>query len=230
VQQTVWRVALTEDLTAAFAEIPTLYIADGHHRIESAKLAREILREKNPNHTGAEDYNFVVAGMFPAEDLQILAYNRVVKDLNNLSEVEFFEKVGKNFTVTQTTEKIPHNHGEFCMYMDGNWYKLKFAVDFAEELNAIENLDVSILQNYLLEPILGIKDARTDTRIGFVGGARGVSELVKFVDEGVARIAFSMFPTTMNDLFAVSDMNEIMPPKSTWFEPKLRDGLLVHLI
>jgi uncharacterized protein (DUF1015 family) len=230
VQQTVWRMALTEDLTAAFSEVPTLYIADGHHRIESAKLARDILRQKNPNHTGAEDYNFVVAGMFPAEDLQILAYNRVVKDLNNLSEEEFFNKVGKNFTVTQTTEKIPRNHGEFCMYMNGNWYKLKFAVDFDAEPNAIENLDVSILQNYLLEPILGIHDARTDTRIGFVGGARGVAELIKIVDEGTAKIAFSMFPTTMSDLFAVSDINEIMPPKSTWFEPKLKDGLLVHLI
>ena len=230
VQQTIWRVALTEDLTTAFAEVPTLYIADGHHRIESAKLARDILREKNPNHMGAEDYNFVVAGMFPAEDLQILAYNRVVKDLNNLSEEEFFNKVGKNFTVTQTTEKIPRNHGEFCMYMNGNWYKLKFAVDFVQELNAIENLDVSILQNYLLKPVLGINDARTDTRIGFVGGARGVGELVKIVDEETAKIAFSMFPTTMSDLFAVSDMNEIMPPKSTWFEPKLKDGLLVHLI
>ena len=230
VQQTVWRVALTEDLTAAFAEIPTLYIADGHHRIESAKLARDILRGKNPAHTGAEDYNFVVAGMFPAEDLQILAYNRIVKDLNGLSEEEFFNQVGKNFTVTQTTEKVPRNHGEFCMYMNGNWYKLKFAVDFAQEPNAIENLDVSILQNYLLAPVLGINDARTDTRIGFVGGARGAGELEKIVDEEAAKIAFSMFPTTMGDLFAVSDMDEIMPPKSTWFEPKLKDGLLVHLI
>ena len=230
VQQTVWRVALTEDLTKAFAEVPTLYIADGHHRIESAKLARDILRRRNPNHTGAEDYNFVVAGIFPAEDLQILPYNRVIKDLNGLSEEEFFNKVGKNFTVTRTTEKVPHKHGEFCMYINGDWYKLKFAIDFARKPNAIENLDVSILQNYLLAPVLGINDARTDTRIGFVGGARGVAELEKIVDEGSAKIAFSMFPTTMSDLFAVSDMNEIMPPKSTWFEPKLKDGLLVHLI
>ncbi len=230
VQQMVWRVALTEDLTAAFAEVPTLYIADGHHRIESAKLARNILREKNPNHTGAEDYNFVVAGMFPAEDLQILAYNRVVKDLNDLSEEKFLEKVGKNFAVTQTDEKVPSNHGEFCMYMNDNWYKLEFSVDFAQEPNAIENLDVSILQNYLLAPVLGINDARTDKRIGFVGGARGTDELEKFVNDGTAKIAFSMFPTTMDDLFAVSDMNEIMPPKSTWFEPKLKDGLLIHLI
>jgi uncharacterized protein (DUF1015 family) len=230
VQQTVWRVALTGDLTTAFAEVPTLYIADGHHRIESAKLARDILRERNSNHTGAEDYNFVVAGMFPAEDLQILAYNRVVKDLNNLSEEEFLEKIGENFLVSRTTEKIPRNHGELCMYMNGNWYKLKFAAGFAQAPNAIENLDVSILQNYLLAPVLGIRDARTDTRIGFVGGARGVAELEKTVDEEAAKIAFSMFPTTMSDLFAVSDMDEIMPPKSTWFEPKLKDGLLIHLI
>ena len=230
VQQTVWRVALTEDLTEAFAEVPTLYIADGHHRIESAKLARDILRERNPNHTGAEDYNFVVAGMFPAEDLQILAYNRIVKDLNGLSEKEFLEKIAKNFAVTETSEKVPASHGEFCMFMDGKWYKLKFSVEFAQTPNAIENLDVSILQNYLLAPILGIKDARTDKRIGFVGGARGTAELEKFVDDGTAKIAFSMFPTTMDDLFAVSDIDEIMPPKSTWFEPKLKDGLLVNLI
>lgn len=230
VRQTVWRVALTEDLTAAFAEVPALYIADGHHRIESAKLARNILRQKNPNHTGAEDYNFVVAGIFPAEDLQILAYNRIVKDLNGLSEKNFLEKIGENFVVTETGEKVPANHGEFCMFMGGKWYKLEFAVESAQEPNAIENLDVSILQNYLLAPILGIEDARTDKRIGFVGGARGTDELEKFVDDGAAKIAFSMFPTTMGDLFAVSDMDEIMPPKSTWFEPKLKDGLLVNLI
>lgn len=230
VQQTVWRVALTEDLTEAFADVPTLYIADGHHRIESANLARNILREQNPNHTGAEDYNFVVAGIFPAEDLQILAYNRVVKDLNDLSEEEFFRRIGETFTVTRTNEKVPPRHGEICMYLNGNWYKLKLAVGFSQVPNAIENLDVSILQNYLLAPILGINDPRTDTRIGFIGGVRGINELEKTVDDGAAKIAFSLFATTMNDLFTVSDMNEIMPPKSTWFDPKLKDGLLIHTI
>ncbi|MGI8641340.1 MAG: DUF1015 domain-containing protein [Pyrinomonadaceae bacterium] len=230
VKQTVWRVALTDDFVAAFAEVPSLYIADGHHRIESANLAQKILRDKNPEHTGAEDYNFVVAGMFPAEDLRILAYNRVIKDLNSLSEEELFAQVRENFVVTPTEEKVPQNHGEFCLYMDGKWYKLKFAVNYIAEPDAIERLDVSILQNYLLKPILGIEDARTDKRIGFVGGARGTDELEKFVDDGTAKLAFSLFPTTMEDLFAVSDMNEIMPPKSTWFEPKLRDGLLIHLI
>jgi uncharacterized protein (DUF1015 family) len=230
VKQTVWRVALTEDFVSAFAEVSLLYIADGHHRIESAKLARTILREKNPEHTGAEDYNFVVAGMFPAEDLQIMPYNRVIKDLNGLSEEEFFDKARENFVITPTKEKIPQNHGEVCMYLNGKWHNLKFAVDYIDEPDAIERLDVSILQDYLLNPILGIDDARTNKRIGFVGGARGTDELEKFVNDGTAQLAFSLFPTTMNDLFAVSDINEIMPPKSTWFEPKLKDGLLIHLI
>jgi len=230
IKQTVWRVSLTDNLVAAFAEVPALYIADGHHRMESANLARKKLIEKNPEHTGAEDYNFVVAGMFPSEDLRILAYNRVVKDLNGLTTGEFFERVRENFIVAETVEKIPRNRGEFCLYLDGKWYKLKFAVDSVHESNVIESLDVSILQNYLLAPILGIDNPRTDKRIGFVGGARGTDELEKFVDEGTAKLAFSTFPTTMEDLFAVSDMDEIMPPKSTWFEPKLKDGLLVHLI
>lgn len=230
VQQTVWKISQPEDFIAAFEEIPALYVADGHHRIESAKLAREILREQNPNHTGAEDYNFVIAGIFPAEDLRIMAYNRVVMDLNGLTKDEFFDRVRENFTITETTEKTPANRGEFCLYMDKQWYKLNFAVDFVRAPDAIENLDVSILQNYLLAPILGIDDPRTNERVSFIGGARGTDELEKLVDEGAAKVAFSMFPTTMDDLFAVSDMNEIMPPKSTWFEPKLKDGLLIHTI
>ena len=231
VKQTVWRVANTEDLAAAFAEVPTIYIADGHHRMESANLARKKLIEQNAaQHSGAEDYNFVVAGIFPSEDLHILAYNRAVKDLNNLSAEEFYERASKNFIVTETSKKVPAERGEFCVYLNGKWSKLKFAAKSAEESNVIENLDVSILQNYILQPILDVDDPRTNERIVFVGGARGTAELEKMVDEGAAKIAFSLFPTTMEDLFAVSDMNEIMPPKSTWFEPKLRDGLLVHLI
>jgi len=230
VKQTVWRTTRTEDFVSGFAEVPALYIADGHHRLESALLAREIMREKNPHHTGAEDYNFVVAGMFPSKDLQILAYNRVVKDLNNLSEAEFFQKARRSFFITETSEKVPASKNEFCLYISAKWYKLKFAAERARALNMIERLDVSILQNFLLAPILGIEDPRTDQRIGFIGGARGTDELEKLVVEGTAKLAVSMFPTTMDDLFAVSDMDEIMPPKSTWFEPKLKDGLLVHLI
>jgi len=230
IKQIVWRVVLTDDFVEAFAEVPALYIADGHHRIESALNARKTLRDKNPNHTGAEGYNFVAAGMFPSEDLHILAYNRIVKDLNNLSESEFFEKLRANFTVAETEEKEPETHGEFCMYLGGKWYKLRFSAEFAGEPNVVERLDASILQQYLLAPILGIDDVRTNKRIDFVGGKRGTAELEKMVNEGTASVAFSMFPTTMDELFAVSEMNEIMPPKSTWFEPKLRDGLLVHLL
>ena len=172
VRQTVWRVALTEDLTEAFREVPALYIADGHHRAESANLARKKMIEKNTEHSGAENYNFVVAGIFPAEDLRILAYNRTVKDLNGLTKEEFLQKIGENFTVSETDEKNPGKRGEFCMYAGGKWYKLIFKNDFLRDLNPIERLDVSILQNYLLAPVLGIEDPRTSDRIGFVGGAR----------------------------------------------------------
>lgn len=228
--QRVWRAEHTDEWAAAFTEVEDLYIADGHHRAESARLAREKLRAENPAHTGDEDYNFVVAGMYPAEDLRILPYNRVIKDLNDQTEDEFFVRIQENFILTDTDEKEPQNHGEFCMYMSGKWYKLRFAVNYVREPDPIERLDVSILQNFLLEPVLGIGDARTDQRIGFVGGARGTAELERIIDEGIAKVAFSMFATTMDDLFAVSDMGEIMPPKSTWFEPKLKDGLLVHMI
>ena len=231
VRQTVWRVALTDDLSEAFAEVPAIYIADGHHRAESANLARKKLAAENPEHSGAEDYNFVVAGIFPSEDLRILAYNRVVKDLNGLTENGFLEKLNEKFAVAPTDVKEPKNRGEFCMYLGGKWYLLRFTdTNFLDRADAIEKLDVSILQNYLLTPVLGIGDPRTDDRIAFVGGARGAEELEKTVNEAAARVAFSLFPTTMDDLFAVSDLNEIMPPKSTWFEPKLKDGLLVHLI
>jgi uncharacterized protein (DUF1015 family) len=230
VQHTIWRIEAPADWVDAFREVPAIYIADGHHRAESANLARRTLRDRNPGHTGAEEYNFVVAGLFPAEDLRILAYNRVVKDLGGLSEDEFFARLRESFTVTETLEKAPQNHGEFCMYLGGRWYKLSYNIRYIRQPDPVERLDVSILQEALLGPILGIDDPRTNTRIGFVGGARGTDELEKCVDDGTAKVAFSMFPTTMDDLLAVSDMDEIMPPKSTWFEPKLKDGLIVHEI
>ncbi len=230
VRHTIWKVSQTGGWADAFTEVPALYIADGHHRAESAERARQYLREQNPDHTGEEDYNFVVAGMFPAEDLKILAYNRIVTDLGGVNEEVFLSKLSESFIIAETSQKEPESHGEICMYMGGTWRKLEFSVKFFREPDPIERLDVSILQDYILRPILGIDDPRTDRRIGFVGGKRGTGELEKLVDEGSAKIAFSLFPTTMDDLLAVSDTGEIMPPKSTWFEPKLKDGLLVHLI
>jgi uncharacterized protein (DUF1015 family) len=229
IRHTVWRIAETAPWINAFMEVPRLYIADGHHRAESALQARDMLRQGRPQDSVA-DYDYVVAGIFPAEDLRILPYNRVVKDFAGLSEDEFLARLAENFIVTDTTEKKPESHGEICMYTKGKWRHLRFAVQYFRQPDPIEALDVSILQNFVLDPVLGIKDPRTDDRIGFVGGARGTAELERLVDEGVAVAAFSLYPTTMDDLFAVSDMGEIMPPKSTWFEPKLKDGLLVHMI
>ena len=230
VRQTVWKLERTDELTKAFFEVPALYVADGHHRLESARLAREELRAANASHTGNEEYNFVLAGVFPAQDLKILAYNRIVHDLNDLTTVEFFERVRENFVVTEDGKRVPENHREMCVYLDDKWSTLRFAVDYIRQPDPIEELDVSILQNYILGPILGISDPTTNERIEFVGGIRGVEELERQVEDGSARVAFSLFPTTMEDLLAVSDAGEIMPPKSTWFEPKLKDGLFVHVI
>lgn len=230
VSQTVWRVTDTDALEAAFAPIPSLYVADGHHRAESASLARNMLREANPDHSGSESYNYVMAGVFPAEDLSIMPYNRAVKDLNGKSKDEFLRALNDKFVVNRTSEKKPEQHGTVCMYLDGEWYSLRYNVENFREPDPIERLDVSILQQNLLAPILGIDDPRTNDRISFVGGIRGTSELERLVDSGEYAVAFSMFPTSMEELFAVSDIGEIMPPKSTWFEPKLKDGLFVHRI
>lgn len=234
VRHTVWRSVETDAITEAFAEVPALYVADGHHRLESAAHARNELRGMDGNNINETDaaanYNYVMAGLFPAEDLQILAYNRTVRDINGLSPEEFLEGISQNFVVTKTGDRKPQDHGEICMYFAGDWYDLRFAVNYFHEPDPIERLDVTILQKYLLEPVLGIHDPRTNERIGFVGGGRGIEELERQVDIGEAAVAFSLYPTTMEDLLAVSDMGEIMPPKSTWFEPKLNDGLFVHLI
>jgi len=231
VQQTVWKIDDPAELVRAFTEVGSLYVADGHHRLESASLARRELRDANPAHTGQEEYNFVLAGIFPAEELEILAYNRAVHDLNGLSIQEFLERVRENFVVTDGDgDRIPADPGEIQMYLDGKWYTLRFAVNYVRAPDPIERLEVSILQNYILGPILGITDPTTDERLEFIGGIRGSDELERIVDEGKARVAFSLYPTTMYDLLAVSDTGEIMPPKSTWFEPKLKDGLFIHLI
>lgn len=230
IRQTVWRVGVGAEIIKAFAGVPALYIADGHHRAESALLTRNLFRDQNPHHTGEEDYNFFLSCMFPAEDLKILAYNRAVRTLNGLSEDEFLAKLGESFIFTASDRRQPRYHGEICMYLEGKWYDLRFAVKYVRQPDPIERLDVSILQHYILAPILGVDDPTTDERLIFIGGTRGTAELERLVDTGEARVAFSLYPTTMDDLFAVSDMDAIMPPKSTWFEPKLKDGLFVHLI
>lgn len=230
VRHTVWRAEDTKPITEAFAEVPALYVADGHHRLESASKAREVLNTECGEAETADERNFVMAGLFPAEELRILAYNRTIKDLNGLSKEEIFDAIRQNFVFLDGNESTPREHGQISMYIDGRWHELNFAVNYFTEPDPVERLDVTILHKYLLEPVFGIMDPTTDERIGFVGGGRGTEELERIVDSGEAAIAFSLYPTTMQDLLAVSDAGEIMPPKSTWFEPKLNDGLFVHLI
>jgi uncharacterized protein (DUF1015 family) len=230
IQHTVWRVPDPVRFVHAFREIPFLYIADGHHRAASAARARAQLKQQNPKHTQDEDYNFFLAVMFPDEQLRILPYNRAVKDLNGISKEEFVEALRKQFDVKENGKPEPESRGQWSMYLDGAWYSLSLPANTPPPQGSVDSLDVSILQDRLLDPILGIKDVRTDKRIDFIGGMRGTKELERLVDQGKAAVAFSLFPTTLGDLLRVSDEGEIMPPKSTWFEPKLRDGLLIHTI
>ena len=230
IQHTVWRVPDPVRFVHAFREVPFLYIADGHHRAASAARARAELKEQSFGHTGDEEYNFFLTVMFPDEQLRILPYNRAVKDLNGLSPSEFLEAVKKSFEVAEGGNPEPASRGTWSMYLDGRWYQLSLPAGTTAPEGIVDSLDVSILQDRLLDPILGIKDVRTDKRIDFIGGMRGTRELERIVGEGKAAVAFSLFPTTIDDLLRVSDAGEIMPPKSTWFEPKLRDGLLIHTI
>jgi uncharacterized protein (DUF1015 family) len=230
IQHTVWRVPDPVRFVHAFREIPFLYIADGHHRAASAARARAELKEQSFGHTGDEEYNFFLAVIFPDDQVQILPYNRVVRDLNGLSTSQFLEALRKNFDVKEDGSDMPKSRGQWGMYLDSRWYRLSLRADASPPERAVDSLDVSILQDRVLDPILGIKDVRTDKRIDFIGGVRGSKELKRLVDEGKAAVAFSLYPTTMEDLLNVSDASEIMPPKSTWFEPKLRDGLLIHKI
>ena len=228
VEHTIWRVPDAVRFVQAFREVPFLYIADGHHRAASASRARAELREKNPAHDGDEEYNFFLAVLFPSDQLQILPYNRIVRDLNGLSKEDFLGKVKERFNVSEGAGASPQSPGNWSMYLDGKWYGLTLKSDPSSD--PIAALDVSVLQDNLLDPILGIKDVRTDKRIDFVGGIRGTGELETLVGEGRAAVAFSMYPTTVDELLRVSDAGGIMPPKSTWFEPKLRDALLIHTI
>jgi len=232
VAHTVWRAPaqMNQALIEAFDEVPFFYIADGHHRAKSASRARETLREQNPRRTGAEEYNFFQCVLFPADQARILPYNRVVKDLNHYSPEEFLTEIGREFEITEDAHPSPGVRGHFSMYLNGRWAGLKLRSDVTKRLRVIDRLDVSVLQDLLLAPVLGVQDLRTDKRIDFIGGSRGTGELERLVNSGRFAVAFSLHPTTVDDLMEISDAGEIMPPKSTWFEPKLRDGLLSHLI
>ena len=230
IRHTVWRVPTYDPLVEAFAEVPYLYIADGHHRAASASRAHAEIKESAFSFIGNEEYNFFQCVLFPDKQLQILPYNRIVRDLNELSPKEFLARIHESFVVTETAAASPAERGQWSMYLDGRWYGLTLPSDATTPSGVVESLDVSILQDRLLDPILGIKDIRTDKRIDFVGGIRGTEELEELVNDGKAAVAFSLYPTTIEDLLRVSDAGEIMPPKSTWFEPKLRDGLLIHQI
>ena len=215
-------------LATLFAEVPCTYIADGHHRCASAVKVGLKRREQNPNYTGDEEYNRFLSVLFPDDQLAILPYNRVVKDLKGASKEEFLALVEKaGFQITAESSPVsPTEKGTFGMYLDGQWYLLA-ANDSLKSDDPVEGLDVSVLQNHLLKPILGIEDPRTDNRIDFVGGIRGLAELEKRVSEDMT-VAFSMYPTSIGELLQVADAGLLMPPKSTWFEPKLRSGLFIH--
>ena len=215
-------------LVKLFKDVPNLYIADGHHRNASAAKVGLKRRNENPNYTGDEEFNYYLAVIFPSDQLKILDYNRVVKDLNGLSEEEFIKKLSEKFDIVETEGRAkPDKAYDFGMYMDGKWYMLT-AKDEIRSKDAVKGLDVSILQDNVLIPILGIGDIRTDKRIDFVGGIRGLGELEKRVDSGEMKAAFAMYPTSIEQLMTIADENKIMPPKSTWFEPKLRSGLFIH--
>ena len=229
----VWKIAKKEDVDAiykAFQNIQQIYIADGHHRAASAVKVGLKRRQENPGYTGEEEFNYFLSVLFPHDELRILDYNRTVKDLNGRSLTQFLEEISKNFIVEKAEGQVrPEKKGTFGMYTEGQWYHLTAKPELFEGKDAVGSLDVSVLQDYLLGPVLGIGDPRTDQRIDFIGGIRGLSELEKRADSDM-KISFSMYPTSISELFDVADQELLMPPKSTWFEPKLRSGLFIHEI
>ena len=225
IRHTVWRVEGGAEWVAAFAAVPATYIADGHHRAASAARVARLRRERNAGHTGSEEYNWFLCVLFPASELKILPYNRIVVDLHGLTPADFLAQVKAVFELAEDATPSPASVGRVSMYLGGNWYGLQCPADLRAD--PVARLDVSVLQDKLLGPVLGIADVRTSKRIDFVGGIRGTGELAKRVDaEG--GVAFSMYPVTLAQLMAIADAGQIMPPKSTWFEPKLRSGLFVH--
>ncbi len=235
ITHTVWVIdkeEIIKKLTDEFKKVSALYIADGHHRNASAVKVGLKRREEFPNFSEDDEFNFYLSVLFPDDQLFIMDYNRVVKDLNGLSDDEFFDKIREYFIISERGEKgspyKPKKARAFGMYIGGKWFSLEAKENVGEGEDVVGRLDVSILQNYLLSPVLGIDDPRSDDRIDFIGGIRGLSELEKRVDSGEMKAAFSMFPTSMDELMEIADSGKIMPPKSTWFEPKLRSGLFIH--
>ena len=230
---TFWIIDKQEDIdaiTQEFAQMPALYIADGHHRSAAAALVGAEKAKQNPNHRGDEEYNYFMAVCFPANQLTIIDYNRVVKDLNGMTPEEFLAAVGKNFIVEEKGEDIykPSELHNFSLYLNGKWYSLTAKPGTYNDNDPIGVLDVTISSNLILDEVLGIKDLRSDKRIDFVGGIRGLGELKKRVDSGEMKVALALYPVSMKQLMDIADTGNIMPPKTTWFEPKLRSGLVIH--
>lgn len=231
VGHTVWRIDRQDDIDALigeFDQIPYLYIADGHHRSASAVNVAKEMRAKNPDYTGDEEFNYYIAMIAPEENLAVLDYNRVVKDLNGNTKEEFLDKIAEKFEIEKVQEQYkPEKKGVVGMFLDGDWYKIKFNDELINDPDEVKSLDISILQDNVLDDILGIKEPAKDKRIDFVGGIRGIDELEKRVNDDM-EVAFAMYPTALEELMAVADANKIMPAKSTWFEPKVRCGLFLH--
>lgn len=232
-QHHFWIIDQDEDIkriTELFGEMPALYIADGHHRSAAAALVGAEKAKQNPNHRGDEEYNYFMAVAFPANQLTVIDYNRVVKDLNGLSSEEFLKKLEKDFVVEKMGTEIykPAKLHNFSLYLDGNWYSLTAKPGTYDDNDPIGILDVTISSNHILDEILGIKDLRSDKRIDFVGGIRGLGELKKRVDSGEMKVALALYPVTMKQIMDIADTGNIMPPKTTWFEPKLRSGIVIH--
>ncbi len=236
IHHALWLMVDEADIKAiqdAFGAMEHLYVADGHHRTASGAKVGALRREQHPNYTGEEEFNHFMTVIFPDNQLKIFDYNRVVKDLGGHSKEEFLVQVCEKFEIKPLSDRLPyHPEGlhHFGMYLDGMWYRLTAKPGTWDGSNVVQALDVSILQNNLLQPILGINDPRKDKRIDFVGGIRGLEELVRRVDSGREVVAFALYPTSMDELLAIADAGEIMPPKSTWFEPKIRSGLFIHLM
>lgn len=230
----VWRISDAGKIATikeAFAALDNIYIADGHHRAASAVKVGIKRREANPGYTGEEEFNYFLSVLFPHDQLMIMDYNRTVKDLNGLTKEEFLDKISEHFSVEKigSKAKAPTKKAEFTMYLDKEWYVLEANDELKAITDAVDSLDVSLLQDYLLGPVLGIGDPRTDKRIDFIGGIRGLEELEKRANEDM-KVSFAMYPTSITELFQVADDNKLMPPKSTWFEPKLRSGIFIHEI